>query len=413
LAGGKQVRDGESARRRLSPRVEREKRTRRIVTAVGVFAVIFSVSLVGVGWYLNEYRPYKVTVMKVNGVVLDMRHYVETLKSYGVDDAVSVIEQAELIRQAADSLGVEVTDSEVREELKLREKPITRAAIEVVRPQLLSNKLLEVYFEEQTPLSAPQRQVQALLLESESKANEAKTRIESGEDFGEVASELSLDIQTKENKGNLGWHPKEILNELTISETFGDLVFGAPVGELSEPLYDAEKYKSVGYWLIKIGEKKEGAEEGEEEIHVFAMLLSSEEQAKSIKARLDAGEDFAALAKEFSQMSGATDNGGDLGFVKKGLASENFDAFVFDPDSQEGTLSDPIRDGKMLTSGGYWLIEVLDEDQDRLLSNDDRDSIRKKSYDDWANDLKNDPGKNVEVLITDEQKQWAKERANS
>jgi len=112
VAKGKQVKGSEPAvRRRLSPRVERERKIQRIVTAIGVFAIIFAVVVVGIGWYFAEYRPTHQIVMKVNGVPIDMLYYIETLKSYGVSDAVPIVEQAELLRQAADKLGVTVTDA--------------------------------------------------------------------------------------------------------------------------------------------------------------------------------------------------------------------------------------------------------------------------------------------------------------
>lgn len=58
----------------------------------------------------------------------------------------------------------------------------------------------------------------------------------------------------------------------------------------------------------------------------------------SIKRRLDNGEDFAALAKQFSEDPSA-ENGGDLGFVKKGTLNElRFEEMVFSLDV--GRISD-------------------------------------------------------------------------
>ena len=52
-------------------------------------------------------------------------------------------------------------------------------------------------------------------------------------------------------------------------------------------------------------------------------------KAKSIKRRLDAGEDFAAVAKQYSEDPNAA-NGGDLGFISKGTLNElKFEEAVF------------------------------------------------------------------------------------
>lgn len=56
---------------------------------------------------------------------------------------------------------------------------------------------------------------------------------------------------------------------------------------------------------------------GEEEVHARHILVDSEDQAKKIIAELEKGGDFTALAKEYSK-DPAKENGGDLGFFKKG-----------------------------------------------------------------------------------------------
>ena len=48
---------------------------------------------------------------------------------------------------------------------------------------------------------------------------------------------------------------------------------------------------------------------------VAHILVADEETAKRLKAKLDAGADFATLAKENSTDPGSKDKGGSLGFV--------------------------------------------------------------------------------------------------
>ena len=64
----------------------------------------------------------------------------------------------------------------------------------------------------------------------------------------------------------------------------------------------------------------------------------SKEQAVQILERAKKGENFGALAKEFSEDPGSKDNGGDLGFVKKGAFIPEFEAVVFNPDFKSDTI---------------------------------------------------------------------------
>jgi len=77
------------------------------------------------------------------------------------------------------------------------------------------------------------------------------------------------------------------------------------------------------------------------------------EQAEAVKARLDAGEDFATLAKELSQDTGTVNRGGDLGYIEHDSFDPDFEAALFA--LQENEVSAPVRTGY-----GYHLIKLTD-----------------------------------------------------
>jgi len=64
----------------------------------------------------------------------------------------------------------------------------------------------------------------------------------------------------------------------------------------------------------------------------------SKQQATDVLARAKAGEDFATLAKTYSHDSGSKDQGGDLGFAKKGSFVPEFDDVIFKTDFATGTV---------------------------------------------------------------------------
>ena len=130
---------------------------------------------------------------------------------------------------------------------------------------------------------------------------------------------------------------------------------------------------------------------------VAHILVADEETAKSLKAKLDAGADFATLAKENSTDTGTKDKGGSLGFVAYNstqLVTEFMDGFK---NLKEGEVSDPVK-----SQYGYHLIKatglkdaevtplddtVKAEIKSTLLQQKQKDTFNSKVAE-WKTDLK-------------------------
>lgn len=82
------------------------------------------------------------------------------------------------------------------------------------------------------------------------------------------------------------------------------------------------------------------------------LLVATEEQCNEIKARIEAGEDFAAMAKEFSQCPSGR-SGGDLGQFSKGQMVPEFDTVVFN--DALNVVHGPVK-----TQFGYHLLETTE-----------------------------------------------------
>jgi len=211
-------------RRQLSS-WQRQKRRQRLILGIGISVIIAVVGIVSAGlyyqWYLPEVKPLRETVTEVNSTKFNMDYYIKALKfqlgeyyylvEYYLDPVLESIQQSELIRQKALAMGISVSDEDVEEELRNLDLPVDNPAVrDVYRAQLLIEKLREEYFELQVPVSAEQRHVMAIFLESKSQADEVWNRLLDGEDFSELAGELSLDSLTKQESGDLGWRPKGV-----------------------------------------------------------------------------------------------------------------------------------------------------------------------------------------------------------
>lgn len=92
----------------------------------------------------------------------------------------------------------------------------------------------------------------------------------------------------------------------------------------------------------------------DEQVKASHILVADEKTANEVKDKLAKGEDFAKLAKEYSTDTGTKDNGGDLGFFKKGDMVPEFETAAFSLGVNE--ISEPIK-----TDYGYHIIKVVDK----------------------------------------------------
>jgi peptidyl-prolyl cis-trans isomerase C len=90
-----------------------------------------------------------------------------------------------------------------------------------------------------------------------------------------------------------------------------------------------------------------------EEVHARHILVTTEDDAKAIKAELDGGADFVTLAKEKSIEPGAKDSGGDLGYFTPDKMVKPFADAAFA--MKVGEVSNPIQ-----TQFGWHIIKVED-----------------------------------------------------
>ncbi len=80
------------------------------------------------------------------------------------------------------------------------------------------------------------------------------------------------------------------------------------------------------------------------------LLVDTEAQCLEIKAKIEDGADFAAMAKEHSNCPSKRD-GGDLGEFGRGMMVPEFDKVVF-------TAPLHVVQGPVKTQFGYHLLEV-------------------------------------------------------
>jgi parvulin-like peptidyl-prolyl isomerase len=113
-----------------------------------------------------------------------------------------------------------------------------------------------------------------------------------------------------------------------------------------------------------------------EQVHARHILVETEEEAQAVLARLEAGEDFASLAKELSTDEATKEDGGDLGWFPRGVMVPEFEEAAFA--LQPGEVSDIVQ-----TSLGYHIILVEERDPDRELEPYALEQRRASALSDW------------------------------
>jgi parvulin-like peptidyl-prolyl isomerase len=321
-------------------------------------------------FYMQAYNATREETIQLltNNVISDLSNNTNNITGMLIGTVADDIIHAELLRQGAESLNITVTTAEIDAALQQYGLPNDSVYRDMVRANLLQEKLNEEYFGPQMPVTMNQTHVQVMLVESQEVATELIAEIEAGGNFTALAEKFSCNSSVE---GDLGWLPEELMPNTLIA----DAAFNLTAGEISQPIYDETAIKDIGYWLIEVTDKQDDA------INASAMLLGSEAEAERVKAQLAAGGNFSALAGNYSQHESKT-KGGKLDGLKPGdMGSTAFDAVAFN--ITLNTVSEPVKDTSVQTTGGYWLVNVVDRG-DHQLEDTVKQQLIDKLFTDWG-----------------------------
>lgn len=397
---------------------KRQKRVRLIIISAILVIIVAAVSVAGWSFYNAQVKPYHQAAIKFNNVTFNMRYFINTLgiyygnvsadklsdyETYGdleIEQFAGYVEQQivrnETIKQGSLKFGVQIDHDVIKADLKKSDIPVTEEHIDILMAQELVEK--------QVPSTQPQVNVQAILLESENAALEAKARLQAGESFEQVSEDLSKIPQDKIVSGNLGWVTAREADYTVGSTKFGDMISAADVNVLSDPLYDDSVSKTYGYWVAKVVEKKDATDTVSAEIHVNGILVGSEQEANDVIDKLNAGADIDELAKQVSQLSSAKDYGAEVGWILKGQFNGIFDV-LFDLPLNE--VSGPVGENQSETKGGYWVFNILEKDDNRELTTEQENLLVEDLLERCNVELEKDPNFKVEILLTQEMRDFA------
>jgi hypothetical protein len=291
--------------------------------------------------------------------------------------------------------------------LKAMNYPDSKGYFGYYEIQLLLAEMQYSYFAANVTEKETQVHPLMMMLESDKQVQEMRNRIANGENFTALSEKYAQNYYSKNvNKGDFGWHVRSILKSQVGTEIPLDYAFSAKPGVLSPPITDNETYKQWGYWLIKVVDRPE-----EGKANVQALFVSDNVVAMDIKGKLEANTvSLGDMAEKYTQYSLSKEKKGDLGLIDKedSTYTDTFSTYVFNPATATGKWSDPVLETALWTRGGSWLVEVLEKEENRTVSDEDRKALITEAFNKWFEGISSDPELKYNIeMITPDMRQYA------
>ena len=198
----------------------------------------------------------------------------------------------------------------------------------------------------------PELFVRQILVRGSDEADAVILRIENGEEFFEIAKEVSIGSNSI-NGGELPW--RKIVD---MPELFSNALKNEDIGFISEPLKSG-----AGFHILKVEDKRGPFVQYEDQWFSRHILLSpsairdmesTELEINTIRDRVLNGEEFADLAEEYSEDPGSAKQGGNLDWLGKDVLAPEFEKVMID--SSIGIVSEVFQ-----TQFGFHFLEVLEK----------------------------------------------------
>ena len=330
-----------------------------------------------------------------SGLKVDDSQLDKTIERIAEQNQLSLTEFADAL--AKDGVSMRKFRADIRNEItiaRLREREVdsrvnvSESEIDnFLTTQASSNENQDEYEIAHILIRTPEEGATEDVQKAKAKVDEVIKALQAGTNFSKVSASFS-DAPNALEGGSLGWKSSTQMPAL-----FLDALKNMQVGTVSEVLRSPN-----GFHILKLISKRGGSSplviEQTHARHILIKLseVTSENEGKKkidlIKERLDNGEKFEVLARQFSE-DGSASNGGDLGWVNPGDTVPLFEKAM--NELKDGQISSTVR-----TPFGWHVIQVLErrkqdmsKEAARLKA---RQEIRKRkseeAYQDWVRELR-------------------------
>jgi parvulin-like peptidyl-prolyl isomerase len=259
--------------------IDPESRNRFLLIAGLAAVVVLALAVIAVGYYVDRIAPRGETVFiagdrefsyayledRINATAAEGRFDIQN-PAQSIAITISDIQNEELTRLIAAEDGVTISDEELdlgirddvgvqpetsrnayanalRDRLKLLGLSMGRYE-EMIEADLLQEKITNQYAAA-LPTELEQVELSLLLVDTDAAAATARQRIVDGEDFGEVATEVSQDSSASTG-GALGWTPRDLL-----LDDLAEAVFAVEPDTLSDVI-ETDR----GFYVVRVDGKE-------------------------------------------------------------------------------------------------------------------------------------------------------------
>jgi peptidyl-prolyl cis-trans isomerase SurA len=267
------------------------------------------------------------------------------------------------------NIGEEIMTERLRQRIVNGMEPVTDTEVDIL---LASEDLTGgEYNVSHIVLSLPDGATPQQIEQTQAAAQDLYRRLSEGLDFASAAISYS-DGQEALEGGLVGWRD---LN--SVPAFFADAIRGMEPGGITEPIRSP-----AGFHIIKVNDFREQRQVVVKEYNARHIMIEVDElmtprlamdRVIEIKEQLDAGGDFAELAKEYSDDTTTANIGGDMGWFQP----EAFGDRVYQTLTalEPGEISEPFQ-----TMNGWHIMELIDtREMDRTeeaIRAEARDKIR-------------------------------------
>lgn len=271
--------------------------------------------------YLELYEGYKLKVSKAYKLNLQTnQQYINELKSYRNQLAKNYFNDTKITQELLDE------------------------AYARLQKEIRASHILILVDENASPADT---------LKAYKKMEEISKKALAGEDFGNLASQYSEDPSAKENKGDLGY-----FTAFRMVYAFENAAYKTPVEKISKIFRTR-----FGYHILKVNDVRPNR--GEVTVAHIMILNPKPEDKDQDKAKntiddiykkIQQGEKFDLLAKQFSDDKSSSSKGGVLNKFSSGqLSSEAFESVAFSL-TTPGEVSAPFQ-----SSFGWHIVKLVEK----------------------------------------------------
>jgi peptidyl-prolyl cis-trans isomerase SurA len=238
-------------------------------------------------------------------------------------------------------------------------------------------------------VAVPENASDKEVAELQTKALQISKRAKAGENFATLAASFSQATDKGANGGEMGLRPADRYPTLFVDNTQN-----LTKGDISEPVRSG-----AGFHILKVLDKKQTELSNTTIVQTRArhilLRISNElnetaarNRLLTYKQRIQAGSDFAELARQFSQ-DGSAQTGGDLGWASPGQFVPEFEEVM--ARLRPGQVSDPL-----VSRFGVHLIQVMERREVPLTLREQREMVRnqlrekkmEEMYAAWVDELR-------------------------